>query len=230
MAGRERMTGVTVPGLRLRPRPHMGIQPPKKPRICSSVLAIDFETANQQPDSGCAIGAAFVLEGQIVAREATLFRPFTGDRFSFTGYHGIRWQDVKSLGDFSAAWKRLAPLWQEADIIIAHNVSFDLRVLFACAKRAQIVPPPRWYGCTVTLARQCWPEWHNHKLSTVCENLKISLRHHNAGSDAAACANVFLAAMRVKPHLPTQTYSDWTPDRLPDILGQRTYHTVGGIK
>jgi DNA polymerase-3 subunit epsilon len=205
---------------------YVGIQLPNKPGSCKSVLAIDFETANRQPDSGCAIGVALIDDARIVASDATLFRPFTGNSFCFTDLHGIRWQDVKNLDDFSGAWKRIAPLWEQADIVIAHNAPFDMRVLFACARRAQIVPPPRWHACTVTLARRCWPEWRDHKLSTACENLRISLRHHEAGSDAAACAELFLAAMKVAPRLRTQAYKDWTADRLPDDHGKTAFHSV----
>lgn len=208
----------------------MGIQPPEKPGSCKSVLAIDFETANRQPDSGCAIGAALIEDGRIVGSDATLFRPFTGSSFCFTDLHGIRWQDVKNLGDFSVAWKRIAPLWEHADIVIAHNAAFDMRVLFACSMRAQVVPPPRWYACTVTLARQCWPEWRDHKLSTACKNLRISLRHHEAGSDAAACAELFLAAMKVAPRLQTRTHKDWTADRLPADQGETAFHSVSKNK
>lgn len=208
----------------------MGIEPPKTPDGYGSVLAIDFETANHRPDSGCALGVALISGGRIIAREAMLFRPFTGNDFYFSYLHGICWEDVESLGDFNAAWLRVAPLWEEADLVIAHNAPFDINVLFACARRARIVPAPRWYACTVALARQCWPQWRNHKLSTACEKLRIALHHHEAGSDAAACAELFVAAMQKQPQLHTQTYADWTVDRLPADRSAASHYVIAGEK
>ncbi|MDF3024853.1 MAG: polymerase epsilon subunit-like 3-5 exonuclease, partial [Alphaproteobacteria bacterium] len=48
--------------------------------------------------------------------------------------------------------------------------------------------------CTVNVARSKWPELANHKLNTVSKHLNIELNHHDAASDAHACANIYLRA------------------------------------
>jgi DNA polymerase-3 subunit epsilon len=51
------------------------------------------------------------------------------------------------------------------------------------------------YFCTVQLARQNW-NIRPTKLPDVCRHLNLSLNHHDALSDAEACANIVLAAIR----------------------------------
>ncbi len=193
----------------------MGVQPPTRMQSCESILAIDFETANYQPESACSLGATLVRGTEIVARESARIRPYTGKDFCFTELHGIRWRDVKDEPCFDTVWERFRPLWEQADLVIAHNVSFDLRVLFACARRANLVPEPRWHACTVALSRNRWPDLPNHKLNTVCSKLNIRLTHHDALSDASACAGVYLAAMKLSPRVTVQATDAWTPTSVP---------------
>jgi DNA polymerase-3 subunit epsilon len=47
--------------------------------------------------------------------------------------------------------------------------------------------------CTVELARSLW-RLKPAKLPDVCRHLSIPLIHHQAGSDARACAEIVIAA------------------------------------
>jgi DNA polymerase III subunit epsilon len=47
--------------------------------------------------------------------------------------------------------------------------------------------------CTVQLARKTW-QLHPTKLPNVCDYLNIPLEHHQALSDAEACARIVIAA------------------------------------
>jgi DNA polymerase-3 subunit epsilon len=179
------------------------------------VLAIDFETANHAPESACALGATLLHEGEAVAHRTALIRPYTGKDFCFTGLHGIGWNDVKNEPRFDRVWESFRPLWEEADLVIAHNVSFDLRVLFACGRAGGVAPEPRWYACTVALARARWPQLPNHKLDTVCSSLNIRLSHHDAASDASACASVYAAAMKLSPRMTVYANAAWTETNVP---------------
>jgi DNA polymerase-3 subunit epsilon len=49
----------------------------------------------------------------------------------------------------------------------------------------------------VKLARQVW-RLPSNKLNLVCEHLNIPLQHHDALSDAEACARIVLEAEKVK--------------------------------
>ena len=59
----------------------------------SNFAAIDFETANHNRDSACAVGVAIVQAGQISSLERYLIRPPTQE-FRFTHIHGLTWRDV----------------------------------------------------------------------------------------------------------------------------------------
>jgi DNA polymerase-3 subunit epsilon len=49
------------------------------------------------------------------------------------------------------------------------------------------------FVCTVKLARTVWSVYPT-KLPDVCRHLKIPLKHHQADSDAEACARIVIAA------------------------------------
>ena len=70
---------------------------------------------------------------------------------------------------------------------------FDRSVLLACCRRYGLRPPRSDFICTVELARSRWG-LHPTNLSEVCRRLRIPLTHHDAKSDAVACAGIVLAA------------------------------------
>ena len=155
-------------------------------------VAIDFETADYQRDSACAVALVRVEGDQVVARECHLIRP-PRRQFVFTHLHGIMWEDVKNQPAFGQLWPRLTHMLLGIDFIAAHNAPFDRSVLRTCCEAAGLSPPDLPFLCTVRLARQTW-QLHPTKLSDVCQHLKIALQHHHAASDAEACARIVLAA------------------------------------
>lgn len=155
-------------------------------------IALDFETADQGRDSACAVGIVRVTDGKIVHKEHRLVRP-PRRNFMFTYIHGITWEQVSSSPDFADTWKALTPLLKGADFIAAHNASFDRGVLNSCCDAAGIKRPPQSFLCTVKLARQVWGI-RPTKLPDVCGHLGIELDHHQALSDAEACAKIVIAA------------------------------------
>ena len=155
-------------------------------------VAIDFETANYAQDSACAVGLVKVVDGEIVDSVAHLIRPPTRE-FVFTYIHGLTWKHVAGAPDFGALWPRLAPWLQGADFLAAHNAPFDRGVLGACCATYGIEAPPPTFRCTVTMARRAW-NLRPTKLPDVCRHLGITLNHHDALSDALACAKIVIAA------------------------------------
>jgi len=155
-------------------------------------VAIDFETADHEPDSACSVALVRCEGGEIVAREQRLIRP-PRSRFVFTYIHGIGWEDVEGEPDFGETWRGLRPLLDGAEFLAAHNASFDARVLAACCRSSGLEPPPLPFRCTVALARATWGIYPT-KLPDVCRFLDIPLSHHDAASDAEACARIVLAA------------------------------------
>jgi DNA polymerase-3 subunit epsilon len=160
-------------------------------------LAIDFETANFNSDSACAIGLVRVESNRITSKRHFWIRP-PEKKFSFTHIHGITWDQVENAPTFEDLWPELQPWFKDIDFIAAHNVGFDRKVLLACCARYQISLPELRYQCTVQLARkQLGLKPAN--LPSVCRALNIPLSHHDALSDAIACAQIAIAAYCKKP-------------------------------
>src|SRR5688572_18624677 len=103
-------------------------------------LAIDFETANYSSDSACALGLVQVASNRIVAKKEFLIRP-PSSKFMFTRIHGITWKQVEKSPTFEDLWPTLLPWFKGSDVIVAHNVGFDRRVLQACCDRYQLPLP-----------------------------------------------------------------------------------------
>lgn len=158
----------------------------------SRFVALDFETADYGRDSACAIGVVVVENREIVKQFSGLIRP-PRRSFQFTWLHGIGWEDVADKPDFGELWADIAPLFEGADFIAAHNAAFDRGVLDECCDRHGRKPPDTRYLCTMRLARNLW-DIRPTKLSDVCGRFGIDLRHHNAASDALACAKIVLRA------------------------------------
>ncbi len=160
------------------------------------ILAIDFETADRGADSACAIGLARISGGKVIETTDFSIRP-PRRSFEFTWVHGITWADVKDEPDFGELWPELKPYFRGIDLIAAHNASFDRSVLRACCEAHDLALPRKKYLCTVKLARAAW-NVRPTKLPDVCRYLSISLNHHDAASDAHACAQIAAAAIEDK--------------------------------
>lgn len=160
-------------------------------------VAIDFETADFGRDSACAVALVRVENNEIVAKTHALIRP-PRSRFLFTYIHGITWERVKHAPTFGEIWPKMAEEFLAgAEYFVAHNATFDKGVLEACCTKAGLPMPRLPFRCTVKLARQVWCLPSN-KLNLVCEHLQIPLKHHDALSDAEACARIVLEAKKVK--------------------------------
>ncbi len=155
-------------------------------------VAIDFETADRFRDSACALAMVRVESGKIVHKEHRLIKP-PRKYFEFTYIHGITWDMVATEPDFQESWPSLKNILKDAEFLAAHNASFDRSVLNACCKKVNINPPSLPFQCTVKMARKKWGIYPT-KLPNVCRYLDIPLNHHEALSDAMACAKIVIAA------------------------------------
>lgn len=172
-----------------------------------SFVAIDFETADYGRDSACAIALVRVEGDEIVGKTYSLIRP-PRSRFQFTYIHGITWEQVKHEPTFGELWPEMSAFLADTDYFVAHNAMFDKGVLEACCTKAGLRPPQLPFRCTVKLARQVW-RLPSNKLNLVCQHLQIPLNHHNALSDAEACAKIVLEAGKVNPLKSTLRAVRW---------------------
>jgi len=159
-------------------------------------LAIDFETANEDRFSPCAVGLAWIDHGTVTRREYRLIKP-PEMRFAFHNirHHGIRPEDVQDATEFPEVINEFLADISE-NILLAHNANFDVEVLCASLARYGKPVPEISYLCTMLIARQCWPDETAFDLSTLADRLGLRVQHHHAGDDAFACAHVAIAAAR----------------------------------
>lgn len=158
-----------------------------------NILALDFETADYGRDSACAIGLARIEDGRVVASEGFLIRPPRMDP-RFAQVHGLTWADCADAPRFGDLWPQLREWLDGVEMIAAHNAGFDRRVMNGCCDAAALAAPTLPYLCTVKLARQAW-DLKPVSLPAVCRHLVIPLTHHDAASDARACAEIVCAAL-----------------------------------
>jgi DNA polymerase-3 subunit epsilon len=111
----------------------------------------------------------------------------------FSYIHGIEWRHVKDQPTFGELWPKIAVILHGARFFAAHNAPFDRGVLNSCCAVAGVPAPKLPFVCTVRLARKAW-NLRPTKLPDVCRHLGITLNHHEALSDASACAKIVLAA------------------------------------
>lgn len=159
-------------------------------------IAIDFETANQSRDSACSVGIVLVENMKIKKKVSFLIQPPEPD-FCFTHIHGITPEDVADAPLFPSVWEKILPFFSHIDFAAAHNAVFDSGVLAACCERYGIVLPDIEFRCTRNLARK-YLQLESNALDSVSRHYRIKLNHHDALSDATACAKIMMRFMQLE--------------------------------
>ena len=160
-------------------------------------VAIDFETANRNWNSACEIGLVVVEDSRVVDTYRRLIRP-TPNRFEAGNIriHKIRPEDVMHEPTFAELYEEMLPYLADKHLV-AHNASFDMGVLLASLQLYGLPQPSLTYSCTVQLARRAFPESPRYGLGIISAYLGIELNHHQALSDANACAQIMLQAQQL---------------------------------
>lgn len=155
-------------------------------------VSIDFETSNAFRASACSLGITVVKNNKIVEEKYWLIKPnpcvFDSRNIQV---HGIREADVINESEFDKLWPEIKP-YLEGNLVIAHNASFDISVLRNTLDKYNIEYPVFDYCCTLVASRIFYNYLNNFKLSTVNKHLGYKFKHHHAGEDASACANILL--------------------------------------
>lgn len=159
--------------------------------------AIDFETANDNHSSVCAVGVVVVREGAVKETFYSLIHPTP----NYYGYfnsrvHGLHKCDTRDAPRFPEVWAQIAPLIDGLPLV-AHNKVFDedcLKCAFACY---QMDYPDYQFLCTYNASRKKLKgKVENTQLHTVAAYCGYEMvHHHNALDDARACAAIALAIL-----------------------------------
>ncbi len=155
--------------------------------------AIDFETANQERSSVCAVGVVIVKDGEITDKYYSLIQP-EPNYYNYwnTKCHGLTSEDTDEALVFSEVWKKVMPLIEGLPLL-AHNSGFDEGCLKGVFRTYQMDYPDFDFHCTLRASRKQYPELPNHQLHTVSRHCGYEMRnHHEALDDAYACAIIGL--------------------------------------
>ena len=157
-----------------------------------SFNAIDFETSTGLRTSACAVAIVRVEKAEIVNVWNTLIKP-PNNYYSqrCIDIHGITPNKTKK----SPTFKEIYPILKskiEGFPIVAHFSRFDKSVFFACKEmindQSDLNLSDKWY-CTHKLFKIIQKK--DLKLNQLCKKYDINLVHHDATSDAIACAKLF---------------------------------------
>jgi DNA polymerase-3 subunit epsilon len=160
-------------------------------------IALDFETATDDRNSACCLGIAVIQGGAIVDRGAWLIQP-PGNRYERRNIaiHGIKPKMTRRSPTYAELYYAILPFLDQRHVI-AHWADFDISVLRAVHAYYGIPLPATRYACSCRMAQRAFPGLPNHRLPTVCGRCGIPLNHHDATSDAAACAQIALSCRDV---------------------------------
>jgi DNA polymerase III subunit epsilon len=157
-------------------------------------VAIDFETATNFKDSACAVGIVSVKDGEVVDKFYTLIKP-PGNEYNWynTRVHGITAEATENAPTFIEVYSQIKNL-MFGNLIVAHNEAFDRNILYHTMESnglnySELKIKSAW-ECTVKIYRKKGNFKVN--LAACCERHDIPLDHHNALSDALACAKLYL--------------------------------------
>src|SRR5215831_9431321 len=154
--------------------------------------AIDFETANADRASACALGLVVVQESQIVRCRSWLIRPQKGCfDLNNIALHGISAGQVAEMPTFAELWDEIHSAMQGMPLA-AHNASFDIGVLGHALDAYRISYPELDYYCTRAISQALWPALPSYGLDLVSHYLGLRFTHHAVEEDAMACAAIVL--------------------------------------
>ncbi|HSI91476.1 MAG TPA: 3'-5' exonuclease [Adhaeribacter sp.] len=152
--------------------------------MSATFTAIDFETAQGKRWSICQVGLVRIENGQVAGQLNKLVCPPDNFyHFRNTQIHGISPRQTCNAPTFAALWPELQPFIQD-QTVVAHNGAFD----FSCLKQTL-----EYYGMPhPNFEPACTLKIYKKGLADLCREHNIKLNHHDALSDARACAELYL--------------------------------------
>ena len=151
----------------------------------NNFTAIDFETAHGKRYSICQVGLVRVENGVITNELSILVQPphnFYWDWF--TDIHGITPEITRNAPTFNKIWHLFEPYINHQSVVAHNGMSFDFPVLAQTLAYYDMEVPEYEKHCTYRL--------FGSNLASLCLKYNIPLNHHEAMSDARACATLFL--------------------------------------
>lgn len=157
--------------------------------MIENFTAIDFETAQGARTSICQVGLVRVEYGKIIEEVNILVQPPDNYYWSrFIDIHGITPRQTANAPTFDKIWNKIEPFIKCQNVVAHNGLSFDFPVLNKTLEYYGMPVPDYEKYCTYRIFKS--------NLASLCSHYKIHLNHHDALSDARACAELFLIHLR----------------------------------
>ena len=150
----------------------------------NTFTAIDFETAQGYRWSICQIGLVRVENGVIQDEVSVLVQP--PDNYywdTFINIHGITPDLTRKTQTFDKVWEPIAHFITGQNVVAHNGFSFDFQCLKQTLEYYRKPVPDYKAHCTYKI--------YGNNLASLCKQYQIPLNHHDALSDARACAELF---------------------------------------
>ena len=150
----------------------------------NSFTAIDFETAQGKRWSICQIGLVRVENGVVAHTYSKLIKPPYNYYWKrFTDIHGITQKMTLNAPTFNQVWDEVSPFIINQNVVAHNGFGFDFLCLSQTLEFYDLEVPNYNPYCTYKIYR--------NGLAFLCRANGIKLNHHDALSDAMACAQLF---------------------------------------
>lgn len=163
-----------------------------KEYLPSDYVVMDFETTGlRECDSRIIQAAVYKYRDYMKTDEmVTYVDPGEPIPENITELTGIGNEDVQGAPSIDEALPKLIEFIKD-EIIIGHNIAFDLRFLVHNAEQCGIHLPYIEYIDTLKLSRRYIEGAENYKLETLKEHLGIIASSHSADEDCYVCGEVY---------------------------------------
>lgn len=188
-------------------------------------VGLDLETANADPATICQIGIATVQTARITHVWTQFVQPVGRFDRRHTAIHGITAEIVKDAPSFAEVHAEIERRLSE--VVVTHT-RFDFAALTQACRRERLPMFHRRWLDSSRIASIAWPGRFprgERGLGVIASDLGITFRHHDAGEDARAAAEIALRATASTGMSLTELGSS------PDLL-RRTARSAGrwGVK
>src|SRR5690606_38202532 len=154
-------------------------------------ISIDFETANHNRISACALGLVFIKNDRVAYQTYHYIKPPESEKFSIKNIeiHGITPESVNYAMTFNELWESELSKYFNKNLIIFHNASMDLSVLKNLFLHYSISDYEIKYLDTMQLAEKTG---NSKRIAELAKKFDIEyIDKHNPEQDAKVCAFVF---------------------------------------
>jgi exodeoxyribonuclease X len=165
------------------------------------LVVLDTETSGDGPDDQVVEAATETLDerGALLGRRSSLFRPTVPVQPEARAAHHLADEELAEAPALGALAEIVAE-WDEEDVLVAHNVEFDVRMMAQSLRSSDRADWAEWLVgarrvCTMRCAKHLWPAAPRFGLQVLRYWLELAPEFppgmsspHRASYDTAVCS------------------------------------------